>query len=228
MTIPTIPMNDATAASIGHLPAGEQAAGYTTGTGGIAWTAAEFAAHGHPYPAVRIVQDAGATDRTADVADYETGTMPLPVLMAWAADAFRNYHAHVQRGQRSPAIYMSRSKVTEVANGLVAAKLTGVGLAIADWNADPYQATAEVANAGGPFPVVWRQYADKGGFDAGIVSVPWLTRVSGPALPPHVPVPPGQWLDPASWTWKAVTVAGTGLNGKPYKFTLTGNQWIPG
>lgn len=62
---------DATHINQSHIPAGTQAAGYDTGTGGIAWSAADFAAHDKPFPAVHIDQDASASHYTSDILDVE-------------------------------------------------------------------------------------------------------------------------------------------------------------
>ncbi len=147
--------------------------------GGIPWTAADWELHVTPYPAVRLVQDYSANDTTADGADFETGTMPLPMLVRWAKEALVNYKNAVRPGQRSPAIYCQRSNVSVVVNALIAGGITsGIGLGIAQWNNDRAQALHEVANGGGPWPVVFRQYASFNAYDANVVSVPWLTTVS--------------------------------------------------
>jgi hypothetical protein len=159
--------------------------------GGIPWTAADWAAHVTPYPAVRLVQDYAADDTTADGADFETGTMPLATLVRWAKEALANYKRAARPGQRSPAVYCQRSNVSVVVNASIAGGITsGIGLGMAQWKNDRAQAANEVANGGGPFPVVFRQYASFNAYDANVVSVPWLTTVSGKAPMPPLAAPP--------------------------------------
>lgn len=40
------------------------------------------------------------------------------------------------------------------------------------------------------------------------------------------PPPPGQWFDPAAWTWKSVSETGIGLDGKKHTFELQGDRWV--
>jgi hypothetical protein len=218
MTIPTVPMYDTTGANVGHLPAG-QAAGYITGSDGVPWTTAQLAAH---PGVVRIDQSPANTpaDEKADVADYERGAVTLADLPALVRAMGQNFKAGTRPGQRSPVVYASRASVTPVVNELVAAGITsGVGLGVADWNNDQVEAVAEVANASGPFPIVWRQYANGEFYDTGVVSKTWLNNVSK-APHPAAQVPPGQWLDPAEWSWLAASVVGIGLDGKQHLFNF--------
>lgn len=211
MTIATQIVFDATGSNVSHLPPGT-AAGYTTGSGGIPWSAAEWAAH---PGAVRIDQDAAASDPTADVLDVEAGAATVAECPGWAKRALADYHGARRAGQRSPAIYVSRSSVTNVVNALIAGGVTsGVGLWVADWNNNQAAATAEVAGASGPFPIVGRQFRNAGAYDVSVFSVPWLTTVS--AGKPDAP--PGQWTDPKAWTWKSAILVGVGLDDKSHSF----------
>jgi hypothetical protein len=221
----TVTVYDATHDNISHLPKG-MAAGYSTGSGGgIRWTAADWAAH---PGAVRIDQDAAASDPTADCLDVEAGAASPADCPGWVKRARACYTAASRPGQRHPAIYMSRSQVTPVVNALIAGGVTaGVGLWIADWNNDAHAATVEVEAAGGPFPVIARQYHNAGTYDVSVFSAAWLQEVSVTTQPPaKPPVPPGQWKDPQAWTWKQATVAGIGLDGKFHVWALEGGQWV--
>ena len=90
---------DLIGANIGHAPAGAQLAGYSTGSGGIPWTAAQWAAH---PGTVRIDQDAAASDPTADVLDVEGGAGEVFLRAARAAVArhLRLCQQHHTRRQR--------------------------------------------------------------------------------------------------------------------------------
>ncbi len=186
MTIATVPVYDAVHANIGHLPHG-QAAGYSTGTGVVPWTAADFKAH---PGAVRICQDPPASDTTADVLDVEAGAATIADVARWSEAAAANYASGKRPGQRHPAIYMSLSAVTTVVNALIAGGITeGPGLWIAHWGITEAEARALVQFAGGPFPVIGVQYRDAVTYDVSVFSVPWLTAVSGDP----VTHPPGKW-----------------------------------
>lgn len=106
------------------------------------------------------------------------------------------FKAGTRPGQRRPIVYCSRVNTHAVANALIAGGIAGVasgfgGLGVADWNNDLNAARDEVAGGSGPFPIVWRQYANMGAFDAGVASVPWLTTVSSTPEPaPRKPPKP--------------------------------------
>jgi hypothetical protein len=190
-------MYDATHENISHLPAGQQALGYVTGSATVQWTAADFAAH---PGAVKLDQSPVSTkwDSTADGDDYENSAVTLAELAPRAHERIAAFNAGTRPGQRRPIVYASRVDITNVVNALIAGGISGVadgfgGLGVAEFNNNLIQATAEVVNASGPFPIVWRQYSNLGTIDAGVVSVPWLTTVSG-AAPPRTITQPG-------WRW---------------------------
>lgn len=230
MTIPTTDLYDATGKNVAHLPAGAHVAGYVTGSGEVPWTASQFAAH---PGAVRIAQSPTLVvdeSPSPDVLDFENSAATLADIAPWVLFEQAAFKAVRRPGQRWPAVYCSRSNVHQVVNALVAGGVTSCPLAIADFNNDKAQAVSEVSGTSGPFPVIWRQYSNQGGggtYDLGIVSVPWLANVSKAAsITPQVP--PGQWLNPGAWTWKVVTIEGTGLDGQAHQFdydTTTG-RWF--
>jgi hypothetical protein len=168
---------DATHANVGRVPKGVQAAGYVTGSGGVAWTAADWAAH---PGAVRIDQSPELTsvDETADVLDVENGAATIADVAAWARAALANFKSGKRAGQRSPLVYCDGENVTPVANALVAGKVTGVGLFIAKWGDTITQAVTEVLAASGPFPVCGIQFSSAGPYDIDVFSAAWLAAVS--------------------------------------------------
>ena len=185
MTIATVAVYDATHGGRGSLPPGQHA-GYTTGTGIVPWTAADWKAD---PGAVRICQDPSASDTTADVLDVEAGAATIAGAARWAGAATANYAAGKRPGQRHPAIYMSLVNVTPVVNALIAGGIhSGPGLWIANWNLTEAEAAALVQLAGGPFPVIGVQYGNRGSYDVSVFSGPWLAAVSGdPPAPPARP-----------------------------------------
>lgn len=183
MTYATVvPGADATTGNAGAIPAGLQAAGYTTGPG-IAWTAKQWAAR---PGAVRIDQDPSARDPTADVLDVENGAASPAECAGWYRAALADFKTGKRPGQREPAFYVNLSNVGQVAGDLLAAGITGAGLWIAEWSFSQAVAQALLTwatSTGGPWPVMGIQYSDQGGggaYDLNVFSGAWLGRVSGP------------------------------------------------
>jgi len=167
--------HDAIGVNVSRLPPG-QAAGYTTGTSGIAWNSSGWAAH---PGAVRICQDAAASDRTADVLDVERYAATNSVAAGWCKAAQKTFFAGARPGQRSPALYTSASNVTPLVNALIAGGVThGCGLWVANWNLSQVQAYADVVNAAGPFPIIGVQWSSGPFYDTDVFSGTWLARVS--------------------------------------------------
>lgn len=156
---------------------GVQLAGYSTGSGDVPWSQAQFDAH---PGTLRICQDAGATDDTADYLDVEQGAATFADCPGWFARTDRNYQQATRPGQRPPAIYQSASNVTNVVNALVNGGVkSGCGLIVANWSLSEPQALADVLAAAGPFPIVGVQYNDPGPYDVNVFSSDWLAAVSG-------------------------------------------------
>lgn len=175
---------DVTGSSLGSvsIPAGWGVAGYTTGSGGVPWSTAQWNAH---PKAIRIDQNASASDLTADVLDVENGAATVADVPVWVTHALANFKAGTRKGQRSPAIYVNQSNITAVVNALVAAGITsGVGIWLADYNYTQANAVTAVAAASGPFPIIGIQYSDQGNgglSDLDVFSTAWLNNVSGSA-----------------------------------------------
>jgi hypothetical protein len=221
---------DTTTVNVPSLPVNQQAAGYTTGSADIKWTPAQFAAHTTPFSAVRIDQDSGASDPTADILDVENGAATVVEIPHWltlARESFNNGH---RLGQRWPGIYCNLGTLDSAINVCILNGLSNVPFAIADLT-NRADAAAKVSAATGPFPRVWQQYQFGTQFDSGMVSVDWLKKVSTVMPPaPTIQSPPGQWNDPKSWSWQCVVITGLGMNGEVYQFTFnpkTGNWTGP-
>ena len=177
---------DATHANIGQLPPGLQYAGYSTGSPDIRWTPEDWAAH---PGALRIDQDASASDGTADYLDVERGAATNAEASSWYRRALMSYRAATRPGQRAPGFYTSQSNVTPLVNALIAGGVTsGPKLIIARWD---LLATVEdilrITEAAGPFPVVGMQITNASPlpFDVDLFSAAWLAAVS--RLPRPVP-----------------------------------------
>lgn len=174
---------DVTGSNYAHAPAG-QLAGYVTGSGGIAWTAAMWQQN---PGAVRIDQSAvnTALDELADAIDFEAGAATLADLAPWVKAAEANFSRNVRPGQRHPVIYCSASNVSAVVNALIAGGITsGVSLWVAHYGVSEASAVAAVLAAAGPFPVTGFQFTDTGGggtYDIDVFSTAWLAAQSGVA-----------------------------------------------
>lgn len=168
-------------ANIDHAPAG-QLAGYTTGTPDIVWPAGSWAAH---PGSVRIDQDAAASDHTADVLDVERGAATIAEVPAWFAATLASYQTGKRPGQRYPAVYLSQSNVTPLANALVSAGHQFTPrLWVANWSAGLPAAEGAINTAAGPWPVIGFQYQSLQFYDLDVFSTQWLQAVShAPAAP---------------------------------------------
>lgn len=170
---------DAMGSNAAHLPAG-QAAGYTTGSAGVPWTAEQWAAH---PGAVRIDQTpaAGVWDALADVQDYENGAVQLAEVAPRCKLMMAAYHAATRPGQRSPAVYTgARGNATAVVNALEAGGIPrGIWLAIAAPGMTDEAAQALIEQERGtPWPICWVQNANHGTYDSGWADTLWLSAVS--------------------------------------------------
>lgn len=173
-------VHDAIGAEVGNLPPGP-AAGYTTGSGPVPWSAAEFAAH---PGAVRIDQDPAAKDPTADVLDVENGAATLADCPVWAKRATIDVMLKTRHGQRTPAIYCSESNVTNVVDSLVNGGVHGgVGLWVASWGIGLGAAEAMVQKASGPWPIIGVQFENGPDYDTSVFSAEWLGTVVTPVNP---------------------------------------------
>ena len=177
----TIFAYDATTGNENLLPLDVQAGGYDTG-GGIAWTPAQFARHIRPYPAYHYDQDPNAADPTADLLDVEAGAATEWEILDWLRRARACFARNARPGQRWPGLYMSENNVPGAVVILHNAGVVNVPFLVANYNITQSEAVRRVSNATGPYPAIGYQFTDQelGGFaDGNIVSVPWLTNVSG-------------------------------------------------
>lgn len=215
--------------TLAGIPANFAKAGYATGSGGIAWTAIQFA----KYPgAIVIDQDPSAVDTTADVLDFETAAATVGHLAPWVKAATANFKANKRPGQRVPAIYCSLSNVTTVANALIAGGVAACPLWVAHYGIGRTAAVTVLNGSNGPFPIIGMQYSDQGGggtYDLDVFLSSWLSNVSGKkAAVVNASMPPGQWDNPEVWTWVTASVTGQGLDGKQHEFDYDGTTglWV--
>ena len=188
MSVRTVTAYDCIGANVDRLPPHSQVAGYTTGSGPVPWSAAQIAAH----PGMVLIDQTptpGAWDALADVQDVESGAVTVAEVPGRAKAMAAAFAAGARPGQREPCIYVGApGNATPVVNALLAAGIGGgVNLAEAIPGRPPADAQAMIdSTAGTPFPVVWVQYAFdvNNAYDAGLMSVPWLSNVSAAPVPP--------------------------------------------
>lgn len=175
---------DATHANVSSLPRGAQVAGYVTGSPDIVWTAADWNAH---PGALRIDQSPVNTpaDETADILDFESGAANVGDIGPWTAAAMANWRKATRPGQRTPAIYGSLSVIPTIVGALKAAKLTNVGIFLANWNLSLAAAETDLGTLFGGYPVVGVQFSSGATYDHDAFDSAWLKNVSkvGVALP---------------------------------------------
>ena len=185
MSITVVQVFDATHSNISHIPVGVLAALYTTGSVDIRATDNDF--KNHPN-AIRICQDNGSDD-TADILDMETGAATPQNVIDWLPRARHSFNTNKRPGQRWPGVYLSLSRLTEMANDLVSAHDSNVPLWIAEWGLDQVSALTNIQSANGPFPTVAFQIKNLGTMDFSLFSNDWLNRRSGMSTPnqPNTP-----------------------------------------
>ena len=180
MAIATVDGWDATHENLSSAPKTGQPGGYITGTASVQWTAADQKAH----PGFVQIDQSPTISSIAPLADFydlETGAVTIAEIAELVKMGQASFKAATRPGQRWPGVYCSRSNVTPVVNALTAGGVTTCPLGVAQFDNNHTLAVSEVANASGPYPIVWRQYSDQGGggaFDLDVFSVPWLSNVS--------------------------------------------------
>jgi len=217
-------VRDATHRNINAIPAGMLAALYTTGSVDIKATAEDFRKHPN---AVRICQDHGS-DITADILDMENRAATPSDCAIWIPKARHSFVTNARPGQRWPGIYCSLSRITEVANVFVNAKITNVPLWIAEWGLAQNLAINNIEARNGPFPTIAFQIRNDMTTDFNVFSTEWLNKKSGAIVAVKPTPPPGQWDDPDFWEWRDAVITGIGLDGRQHTFTYNAGtgQWL--
>jgi len=192
---PTADGWDTTAANLGTAPAG-QGATYTTGGDGIAASAAQLAAH---PGIVRICQDAGATDDTADELDVERGAATPADAPDWVLRARSARADGTRPGQREPSVYVGGDNLAALLNALVAGEVGGtVWIHIAHWGVTQDEAAHQVGSSTGDRPLSGFQYAHETTLDRDVWSKVWLDTATAAKEPAPAPAT-------GNWTEKIVT-----------------------
>jgi hypothetical protein len=191
--------------AIKALPAGNLVALYDTGSASIISTAIDRGEIPSQLHTVMIDQGfTGSPNLNANVRDVENG--------AWTvAKAVNRTGWNVPR----PTLYVGfPNTVQEVA--------------AAGWKGDVWLVHSGAAPTAPPtvpsgLNVVAVQFNfTNSAFDVSVVFDPnWPNKAPAPKTPP----PPGQWRDPAEWTWKQVFTGGVGLDDRLHLFELDGTVW---
>ena len=177
---------DCTHANLGAPPVA-QGAGYTTGSADVRWTDADW--HARPG-SVRICQDAGATDDTADVLDVERGAATPADVPGWCRRAQKSWDTAKRPGQRKPAVYCSPDSIGAVTKALDAAKIRAYPyLYLALWGIGLGGARAQLQTDLGPWHPVIIQYESGTKFDLDVYRKDWLDMTSEAPEPTPVTTP---------------------------------------
>jgi hypothetical protein len=145
-------MADAMGVNSHNIPTDMQKVGaYVTGSGGVAWSAADLARFHIPELVTINQLPADPGNIAADVDDMETNAATIKDAVDWSTD-------RVKAG-KMPSIYVQASRVTELINALKASGINAADLWVANWNLSEDEARAQVKAASGPFPVKAIQYA---------------------------------------------------------------------
>jgi hypothetical protein len=178
---------DATSKNEPAAPPG-QGGGYTTGTPDVRWTGEQWKRH---PGAVRICQDAGATDTTADELDIETGAATGADVPGWTKAARDACRAGTRPGQRYPAVYVDLSNlpgVAAVTDTMPAGQRPHLHLA--HWGIGMDAARALIGTVQSGLYVTGVQFASHDTYDSDCWLQAWLESVSVKPEPVTTPPPP--------------------------------------
>lgn len=177
-------------------------AAYVTGSADVLWTPADYATIKAGMSMVTIDQADGGPVYPATVIDCEPG--------AWDVSQVDSRMALSTAAR--PTLYASPSTLAEVAESQ--AWRGDVWLALS--SAAP-PVTAPLVPAGFTVVAVQYDYANPD-YDLSVVfDDAWPLK--GATMSP-AQIPPGQWNDSQTWTWRNVAMIGTGLNGAMYAFSF--------
>lgn len=169
---------DGITANVSKLPAGQHA-GYTTGSSIIKWTDAQWQAD---PGAIRIDQDPGATDHTADVLDVESGAATIADISPWLKDAYSAFESAARPGQRMPLVYVSGSNLAAAGAAIVASGVPGAHIWLADPDITLAEAEAKIGSTvTGAVKIQGVQYAWEQTYDVDVFNSAWLSGQSGVA-----------------------------------------------
>lgn len=153
MTANTVIGIDTIRVNAGNIPKSTKVVlGYSTGFGEVPWTQTEW----NMFPdaiKLKITQlNSDNNDLNADIIDIEPQAATIDQAVIWCKQRIA---AH-----KPATCYCSGSDVTPLVNALNAAGITsGVFLAVAHPGMSQAQAQSILDNSGGPFPIVYIQYA---------------------------------------------------------------------
>jgi hypothetical protein len=206
------------------LPPGDGFAFYIGGDTPHIWTAAEVAvlkAHYRFLLPVFVRSDPPGPGAQADVAaaqaQLKTIGAPPGILIAWDSETSvdAGYIAQVYG-----LLAAAGDKLIDYGsqNYVTANKVPGGWYWGADWTSRPHLTGTDEMT----------QWAS-GAYDTSLAQATlpfWDTRPGDATPAPRKPPPPpGQWDNPAAWTWKTAVTGGLGEDGASHMFVFTGTGW---
>lgn len=151
MSVPTTVGMDTVRTAAHNIPHNAECVlGYDTGSGIVPWSQAEW----DLFSGIKlhITQIDGVNNVDSDIIDIEPQAATIQQAVEWCKERIA---AH-----KVPTCYLSGSNVTPLVNALIAAGITsGVYLGVAHPGMSLAEAQAILDQSGGPFPIVYVQYA---------------------------------------------------------------------
>jgi hypothetical protein len=167
--VPIITMIDATHDNVSSIPpSAPKVAGYVTGSGGIRWTAADWARFSGVK--VGINQRPDSDPLLGDVLDVEPG--------AWTNEGAAQACRERQQHGREINLYSSQDNLTPLLNACIAVGVMVGNLWVANYSLSCEEATAMVVHRSGPWPIQAVQWASnltlsQGNSDLSVTAPGW-------------------------------------------------------
>ncbi len=152
MSVPTTVGMDTVRTSVGNIPSNAVCVlGYDTGSGIVPWTQNEWDYFPNAIK-LHITQVDGNNNPDSDIIDIEPKAATIEQAVAWCKDRISHH--------KIATCYLSQSNVTSLVNALITAGITsGVYLGVAHPGMSIEEAQSILDQSGGPFPIVYVQYA---------------------------------------------------------------------
>jgi len=152
MSVPTTVGMDTVRTAVMNIPANAQCVlGYDTGSGIVPWTQTEWNRFTNAIK-LHITQINGVNNVDSDIIDIEPDAATIDQAIEWCKERIA--------AKKIPTCYVDGSEVTPLVNALIAAGINnGVYLGVAHPGMSIADAQTILDQSGGPFPIVYVQYA---------------------------------------------------------------------
>lgn len=193
-------MIDTVGSSAGNIPSNAvKVAGYVTGSGGVEWTASQFARFEKTAGVVRICQNSHGDPTQANAFDIEPGALSIDDFVRMAGIRQNHYHWN-------SCAYIEASQLGDLVQACEAKDLSMVQLWVANWSLDEQQAIGLLGTLVRKYQIVAVQYASPASnphticpgsnrtlkelnLDLSVTMPGWFPPPKAPAPPAPVPPP---------------------------------------